>query len=288
MPTLKDLADRQNRDGGWGYHRGGSSWTEPTSYALLALASDGLAGGGGVRRGLSWLASQQRADGGWAPRAGVEESTWVTAMALLLPTELAGGADRNRGAAWLLAQTGRESGFVYRLRMRLLGVRTDTDQQFEGWPWYPGTAAWVAPTALSILAMEKLGRRSGDARLGERIAQGRAFLMARRCRDGGWNHGSTRALGYDSDSYPETTGVALLALHGSKAPGMMGAVAAAERHLAQCKSPEAASWLTLALLAQGRQPSQLELATHGGTVELALAALAQAARNGRNLLLDAS
>src|SRR6266581_2177084 len=70
MPTLKVLADRQNPDGGWGYHRGGSSWTEPTSYALLALAADGLAGEGGVRRGLSWLASQQRAEVGTMDRPG--------------------------------------------------------------------------------------------------------------------------------------------------------------------------------------------------------------------------
>src|SRR5262249_31746197 len=153
----------------------------------------------------------------------------------------------------------------------------------EGWPWYPGAAAWVAPTALSILAMQKLGRRNGDARLRERVTQGRAFLMARRCRDGGWNHGSTKALGYDSDSYPETTGSGLVALHGSESPGMAEAVAAAERHLAQCKSPEAASWLTLALLAQSRQPPQFEIATHGGTVELALGTLAEAARKGRNL-----
>src|SRR5206468_10714383 len=143
--------------------------------------------------------------------------TWVSALALLLPREIT-TADRSRAAAWLLAQTGRESSWVSRVRQWMLGVRVDVSQQFDGWPWYPGAAAWVTPTALTILALEKLNAGGGDARVRERMEQGRAFLLARKCRDGGWNHGSTRALGYDSGSYPETTGVALLALHSSSGP----------------------------------------------------------------------
>ena len=105
----------------------------------------------------------------------------------------------------------------------------------------------------------------------KRIQQGRSFLLARRCRDGGWNHGSTRALGYDSDSYPETTGMALLALHGVSAVPMDDALRVAERHLENCQSQEAASWLTLGLLARGRSPAPTALAGHGGTTEIALA-----------------
>jgi hypothetical protein len=170
--------------------------------------------------------------------------------------------------------------------MRLLGVQVATSQVFDGWPWYPGSAAWVTPTALSILALRKLHQRTGDRGIPARIEQGRAFLMARRCRDGGWNHGSTKALGYDSDSYPETTGVAMLALHDSTADAVTEAIPVAERHLALCKSQEAASWLTLALLARGRKPSPVALAAHGGTPEIALSTLAQAAREGRNLFLE--
>jgi len=177
----------------------------------------------------------------------VDESTWATALVLLLPPDLARGVDRQRASNWLLAQTGRESSFVYRLRLRLLGIRLDPTQQFDGWPWYPRTAAWVAPTALTLLALQKFNRARGDAEVQRRIAQAAAFLMARRCRDGGWNHGSTHALGYDSDSYPETTGAALLALHGSEAPEIGNAIDVAERHLQQSHSLEATSWLTLGL-----------------------------------------
>jgi hypothetical protein len=273
----------QNADGGWGF-RGGGSWTEPTCYALLALAAAGLSQSQEGVRGAAWLASRQRADGGWGPRDGVERSTWVSALALLLPESAVARPRQTRAAAWVAAQTGRESSFVYRLRMQLLGVRQD-GPVFDGWPWYPETAAWVAPTALSILAMKKFASATGQAEWGARIEQGRQYLLARRCRDGGWNHGSTRALGYDSDSYPETTGIALLALHDSTAGELGKAEEIALRHLASCRSCEGASWLRLALLARGRAvPGDIPRG-HGGTVEIALAQLAEAAGEGRNLFL---
>jgi len=288
---FQELVDRQNPDGGWGYRRGGGSWTEPTCYALLALASDDPALSDAARRGIKWLAARQRAGGGLAPRESVEESTWVTALVLLLPAAWAGeldrnGVDRARAVAWVLDQTGRESSFVQKLRLRLLGATVDPSQAFDGWPWYPGAAAWVTPTALTILALEKLARQEDSAGIRERIAQGRSFLLARRCRDGGWNHGSTRALGYDSDSYPETTGMAVLALHASDANEIQDALRVAERHLANCRSREAASWLTLGLLARGRNPAPSQIDGHGGTTEVALYALASAARAGRNLFLE--
>src|SRR5271156_4197914 len=111
-----ELLETQNPDGGWSYHRGGSSWTEPTCYALLALAADGRSVSEAAQRGVRWLAERQRSDGGWAPRPGVEESTWVTALVFFLPRGMARGVDHDRAAAWLLAQTGRESSFVERLR----------------------------------------------------------------------------------------------------------------------------------------------------------------------------
>ena len=285
----EELLDRQNQDGGWGYGTVGSSWTETTCYALLALAAGELYQSDSVRdaihRGVKWIGSRQRPDGGWAPRDGVDESTWVTALALLLPLDLAAGVGRDRASRWILEQTGRESQFVYRLRLRLLGVRPDATEQFDGWPWYPGTAAWVAPTALTLLALEKLNPSANDTQVQTRRGEGRSFLLARRCRDGGWNHGSTTALGYDSDSYPETSGLALLALHGVAPSELGSALEVGERHLRESRSLEATSWLTLGLLAHGRSPSVGSVMPHEGTVAVAVAELAQAARHGRNLFV---
>jgi hypothetical protein len=290
IPASPELLETQNPDGGWSYRRGGGSWTEPTCYALLALAAEGRIASDAAQRGARWLGVRQRADGGWAPRDGVDESTWVTALVLLLPTDLAQSLKGDRASSWLLSQTGRESGLVQRLRSRLLGVQVEPSQSFEGWPWFPGAAAWVTPTALSILALEKLDRRRADTGARERIVQGRAFLLGRRCRDGGWNHGSTKALGYDSDSYPETTGVALLALHDARDKEISTADTLAEQQLSTCRSREAAYWLTLALSARGRapeaDPTGTNLPRHGSTIEVALAALARTAYDGHNLFLE--
>jgi hypothetical protein len=301
MLYSEDLLGRQNADGGWSYFRGGS-WTEPTCYALLALAASGTGHAGEVRRGMSWLQRCQRRDGGFAPRESVQESTWVTALTLLLPPDTQ-GFDRPRAEAWTVDQTGRESGWVFRLRLWMLGADSSSDSMsFDGWPWYPGAAAWVGPTALSVLALQKLAKRGGPASrsdLKKRIDQGVSYLLARRCRDGGWNHGSTRSLGYDSDSYPETTGLALLALHGVNDPKVTEGLARGEQQLAVCPSSEGVSWLRLGLAAHGRPPlapaagrvvnqadGSKAPAMHGGVMEIALAALADSAQAGKNPFLD--
>ena len=275
------LVELQNGDGGWGY-RGANSWTEPTCYAVMALGVAGLSSSPEARRGLQWIVKRQRKDGGWPPRDGVDESTWVTALVLLV--DGISEPQAKSGADWLQAQTGRESSLVYRLRMRLLGVRLESPG-FEGWPWFPGTAAWVTPTALSILALEKIARRTPTDALRGRIDLGQRFLLERRCRDGGWNHGSTKALGYDSDSYPETTGAALLALHGRRTADLERSEAVARAELQNCASAEAASWLRLGLIARGQNPEPVHPAGHGGTVETALALLADAAAGGKNAFL---
>jgi prenyltransferase/squalene oxidase-like repeat protein len=285
----ENLLSRQNADGGWSYHKG-SSWVEPTCYALLALVANGAVEIARLRRGGEWLARCQRPDGGLAPRNDVQESTWLTALTLLLPVDLIPQVDRPRAIAWVRRQTGQESGWMNQLRVWMQGGQAQDSTTFDGWPWYPGTAAWMAPTALSLLALKKLRRSSADQTLNTdldaRIAQGRDFLLARRCRDSGWNHGSTRALGYDSDSYPETTGLGLLALHGTAPGEIVASVARGEQHLAVCRSSEAASWLRLGLLAQGHKPMAPDLPTHQTTLAVALAGLADAAQAGRNVFLE--
>lgn len=246
------LDGSQNADGGWGYRQGGSSWTEPTALALLALQSQ--ANQDVWDRGAKYLLELQRPDGGWPPRAGVDRSTWVTALALLaLGPRLSTG--RTAAAVrWIETQRGEDSGLVYRLRRWMLGLSAGASAG-EGWPWYPATAAWVMPTALTILALDKWRRHGGSPSPERRIWSARTYLWSRVCQDGGWNHGSTRALGYEADSYPETTGVALAALRGDRSPKLEAAIGAAERHLAAVRSSSAASWLRIGLAAHGRRPA---------------------------------
>jgi hypothetical protein len=282
--ALSLLLAAQNSDGGWGYKDGGS-WAEPSAYALLALTSEASAADS-ISRGVRWLSGLQRPDGGWPPRAAVGESTCVTAVAVLALAERLAPEALDRAAQWMLRQSGRESGFFARLRMRLLGVDAGVDTGQEGWSWFPGTAAWVAPTSLTILALEKVRRRTRSPRLEERLESGRRFLWSRMCSDGGWNHGATRALGYQAGSYPETTGLALLALHSAKDPQIPRALAAAGRHLRACRSAEGIGWLRLGLLAHGAPARPFPEAQYRSVMDNAVFLLAERAAAGRNLFLE--
>lgn len=279
-----DWTTRQNGDGGWAYHSRGCSWTEPTAFVLLAqtaIPSSGKppqADRESFRRGAKFFGSIARGDGGWSPQPGVEESTWVTALGALLPEDAISEQQRRQAIDWLKDRTGRESGWQWRLQQRLHG---DKEEWPEGWPWFPGAAAWVIPTSLGILAFQRALRHSDKDRdtLQYRVAEGKKFLLGRQCADGGWNHGSQKALGRDGDSYPETTGIALLALAGEKSARMERAKAMARKHLASCKTAEGISWLRMGLAAHGENLAGSVEPVCRTTMDFALMDLAASSRN---------
>ena len=216
--------------------------------ALLALAAAGV-NAAQRDKGANWLRKSQRKDGGWAPQPAVDQSTWVTSLAILVLADF-NDSHLAPARAWLENQTGQESTFFSRVRRLLLGEKLEVGEGTHGWSWFPGTAAWVMPTAMSILALERIAAGQGA----DRIRMGREFLLARICQDGGWNHGSSRALGYEANSYAETTGVALLALHGAKSPKIDTALTKAEEQLARCRAVQGQCWLRMGLIAHGRKP----------------------------------
>ncbi len=258
-----DWKSQQNPDGGWAYGLSGSgkrtSWTEPTVLVLLAQSVNGMSPQGGEREifagGMRFLRSMEGRDGGFRPQPEVRESTWVTAVAALLPEETLGAERYRRAIDWLKGQTGRESGWSFQLQQRLQGNKADYPR---GWPWFPGAAAWVIPTSLGMMAFDRALTRSAqfrdDRELKERLRDGRKYLLSRMCADGGWNHGSNEALGFSGDSYPETTGIALAALKGLPlSPQLEKGKAAARRHLASCRTAEGIAWLRIGLAAQGEK-----------------------------------
>lgn len=282
--SIELLVSRQNRDGGWPYVRG-RSWTEPTAYAVLALlAEDRMEP---AQRGLEWLHAAQRPDGGWPPQTGVDESTWVTALVSLLPPEQLGSAVHARAIQWVLETTGKESTRLYRIRERLLGNQSPPEAEFSGWPWVPGAAAWVGPTAVAILALEKEIRRKDSHSVRKRIDEGHQFLLSRMCLEGGWNHGSVRALGYESHPYPETTGMGLAALRGVTSPKVEQALGLAKSFLTVCHSADALNWLRLGLLAHGQLPAGYcppEEVAYRTLPETCLDVLLNAMDRGRDLI----
>jgi len=276
----------QNPDGGWPYRPAAPSWTEPTTYALLALSLGDVAAEP-LGRAFGWLRGLQRADGGWPPQPAVPECTWVTAMVALLGPDRLGAASYQRAIAWLLEQTGEDSGLLNRLHLYLLG-NAQAAQAAPGWPWFPGATAWVTPTALSMLALRKAHRTIPSPALRRRLELGTAFLLQHACSDGGWNHGCPRVFNYEAPSYPETTGLALLALHGSDSPAIRNACRLAQVQLASCRSPEAQCWLRLGLLAHAQLPPDAAppMRPPRTIAELALAQLASAAEHGHNVFLE--
>jgi len=283
---LASITRLQNHDGGWPYRKGGSSWTEPTVLVLLAQSVES-GDAQSTERGIAWLRASQRQDGGWSPCPSVAQSTWVTSMAALLPAGQLGHTFHANAIQWLMEQTGEETSLAYRLRNRLLGVSPGPGETHDGWPFFPGAAAWVTPTAFAVLALEKAQRSQRVVAVEQRISEAREFLLDRICADGGWNYGRSNVLGVDAPSYPETTGQALLALHLVPTAKLDRALAAAQHEVRACRSSEAMSWLQLGLEAHGVHlaPPERKLECRS-IMDSALKVLADAALQGRNVFLE--
>jgi hypothetical protein len=270
-----NLLHQPNADGGWAYGQG-CSWTEPTVLALLAHNAVGIRNSN-YEAGLRFLHSMAAPEGGYRPHPAVGESTWVTAAATLLPENDLGALQYRRAIEWLKGQTGRESGWRYRLQQRMKGSK---EIYPEAWPWFPGAAAWVIPTAFGILAFEKARAKYPGSELDGRISSAQEFLLYRMCTDGGWNHGANRALGKDGESYPETTGIALMALGSAERSAKVEkAKSAALKHLASNPGAEGRGWLLLGLAAHGVKPPTPEPAAVHTVVAEALTLIAGAPQN---------
>jgi len=283
--SIEEIQAFQNPDGGWPYQQG-SSWTEPTAYALLAQCA-GEKAGWDTARAVDWLSGAQRADGGWPPRRSVEQSTWVTALVALLPPAVAGEERHARAVDWLVGQTAMDTTLLFRMRELLLRGKLPEDRAC-GWCWFPGTAAWVTPTCLATLALRKCYWQRPSAALRERIEGAREFLMARRCADGGWNHGSAISLGFNAGSYPETTGQALLALEGSDPAQLQDSFRLGQRMLGECQSAAGAAWLRLGLAAHEQLPADTPPPARvcRTVADAALIYLARVAEQGYNVFLE--
>jgi len=241
---LDFLLHAQNDDGGWGYFPGKHSWMEPTAYAMLAL--EGHADRAVLDRAWRLVESWQLPDGSWRPGADVAgPGSWVTALGVHLCCAR-GQFDRRfeNGVKWLIGTQGRETNWLGRLVALIQPGGPDNDVTHHGWPWLRGTSSWIEPTAQAIVALRLAsGHYAG---LDERIRDAEELILTRKCRDGGWNYGSRRALGIDLPSYPETTGVALVALQG-RAGGLSAEIRHARELFEQTRSPLARAWLSIAL-----------------------------------------
>lgn len=176
------LLGSQNPDGGWGYAPGQHSVLEPTAAAALALSSDPSARES-YERALDWIQVAQGREGGWGLNPEDADGGWQTAWALLALARagVAPGAV-DRGAAWLLAVGTLDLDDVQDVQ-EIFAI----DPDLRGWPWRPGEASFVEPTALAMLALHAV---PATAQIRARLDEAVTYLQDRRCRGGGWNVGN--------------------------------------------------------------------------------------------------
>ena len=279
----RTLLERQRPDGSWGF-QGKTSWTEPTALALLAL---GLGDDSDVcRRATRWLRQSQRPDGGWSPQPQVGVSTWLTSLATLALLHRSWPeTDRGRALGWLQAQVKPEESLLVQFVAALKHQPTPEINRY-GSSWYPGTAAWIFPTAITVLTFQEAARLTGSRHFLELASRGQQYILSRRCSDGGWNHGGSRLANEEPVSYPETTGLALLALGGVPDQEIRPSIAQAQRSLRAPLSGEGLCWLQLGLAAHGfpLQPSE-ERFVYRSPRDMALRLLALSANDPRNFLV---
>lgn len=198
------LRESQNADGGWGYKRGGMSFVEPTAAVMLALfrskESDAQ-----VQHARRFLTSLQHADGGWGVAAVDEESGWMTAWAMWALATAENEATA-RGQSWLLESVGIRVTDPKQVQgiQKVLKI----DPRVTGWAWQPGDAAWIFPTALTLLALDALGVRDHP-----RAQEGIQYLLDRAIPSGGWNIGNPFMVSGTLPPTVECTALALMALH---------------------------------------------------------------------------
>ena len=202
--ALDFLRASQNADGGWGYKLGGMSFVEPTAAALLALTIDAQAASH-VQRARAFLKSIQRADGGWGIAAPDDASGWMTAWAVwALASSEANDAAR-RGVDWLLESAGIRVTDPNQVAHVQKTLRIDA--RITGWSWQPNDAAWIFPTALSLLALDAVNVREHP-----RVREGIQYLLDRAIPTGGWNIGNPFMVSGNLPPTVENTSLALMAL----------------------------------------------------------------------------
>ena len=195
------LLRAQNPDGGWGYRLGGMSYVEPTAAVLRALTDSAARA-----RGRDFLLALQHADGGWGIAAPDSESGWMTAWAVRALADFSEArAAVARGVEWLLATEGQR--ITDPAARQTIHTLFRIDATLGAWPWQPGDAAWVQPTALTLLALVAAAQSDHP-----RVREGVQYLFDRACPDGGWNIGNPWMLDKQIPSTIQDTAVALLAL----------------------------------------------------------------------------
>ena len=207
---IQELHRRELPDGGWSFSGSSQMSLETTCLASFSVLAEQPSSAPHV----VWpLLHAQLSDGSWPSFVGDGEPSWTTALAIcVLNSANDSSGARERGQSWLLKTKGREGGWFWRWKFKLAdrAVRFDPDRY--GWPWLPGSASWVIPTAFSVIAIKQFTACSRTEVSERRIRLGVEMLLDRTCVEGGWNSGNSVVYGVPLRPHVEATAIALLAL----------------------------------------------------------------------------
>jgi hypothetical protein len=248
VELLNELRRRESPDGGWSFSASPQVSLEATCLAAFSvLAERPLATSQVVRP----LLRAQLSDGSWPSFIGDGESSWTTALAICAlnsANDLSGA--RERGQSWLLKTGGLEGNWFWRWKFKLAdrAVRFDPDRY--GWPWLPGSASWVIPTAFSVVAIKQFTACNREEVSEKRIRVGVDMLLDRVCVGGGWNSGNRMVYGVPLPAHVEATAIALLALQDEdRTPVIRTSLAWLKQRSASIESAESLAWCILTLFA---------------------------------------
>jgi len=248
VELLNELRRRELPSGGWSFSGSRQMSLETTCLATFSvLAEQPLATPHVVRP----LLRAQRSDGSWPSFIGDGESSWTTALAIcVLNSANDSSGARERGQSWLVKTKGREGNWFWRWKFKLSdrAVRFDPDRY--GWPWVPGSASWVIPTAFSIVAIKQFTACNRTEASERRIRLGVDMLLDRVCVGGGWNSGNSVVYAVALPAHVEATAIALLALQDEKrTPAIEASLGWLKQRSASIESVDSLAWSTLTLFA---------------------------------------
>ena len=181
---MEELLRRRVPGGGWS-HKGTQFGTEPTALALLAMHSASIV----TKEGIAPLMTRQGTDGLWsAVGDGTGGNFWATALAVntlsILDAESGTYADSLDA---LIRLRPLEASWLVSLKFRFLDRQVQFDPRKYGWPWVPDTVSWVAPTAMALIALERVKRQGlvRGSELQTRLRLGTEMLIDRACPEAG-------------------------------------------------------------------------------------------------------
>ena len=240
------LIRRQTASGGWSFFESTQISVEATCLALLALCPLKPEAGAAL---MDRLLRLQHHDGSWPAFLGDEESSWTTALALnVLNITSDAVSAREQAVRWLMMERGREGHWFWRWKFRIADREVRFDPDKYGWPWSPGTASWVIPTAFSLVAIKQYTVCNRLAAAENRIRLGVDMLLDRACVGGGWNSGNSIVYGVPLPPHVEATAIALLALQDEeRTPVIRTSLAWLKQRSASIESVESLAWCILSL-----------------------------------------